>query len=95
MQSHKEPMKEQTEKRPGVAPQKNTAAQKKNSESIPPNTGNPSYRKTLIKRVQKLKKEGMTLKKIADTFNEEKVPTVSGTGKWYTSSISLLFKSKV
>lgn len=51
------------------------------------------YRKTLAKRVKKLKKEGMTLKKIAETFNDEKVSTVSGTGKWYTSSIAWLMNS--
>ena len=49
-----------------------------------------NYRKTLVKRAKKLKKEGMTLKKIAETFNEEKVSTVSGTGKWHTSSINWL-----
>ena len=37
---------------------------------------------------------GITLKKIAETFNDEKVSTVSGTGKWYASSINNLMKSK-
>jgi hypothetical protein len=53
----------------------------------------PEYRKMLIQRVQKLKKEGMTLVKIADIFNEENVRTVSGKGKWYSSSITNLLKS--
>ena len=52
-----------------------------------------NYRKTLAKRAKKLKKEGMTLKKIAEIFNEEKVATVSGIGKWYTSSIAWLMNS--
>ena len=52
------------------------------------------FRIELMKRVKKLKKEGLTLKKIAETFNGEKVPTVSGTGKWYASSINNLVNSK-
>ena len=54
----------------------------------------PGYRKELVKKAEKLKKEGMTLKKIAETFNEEKVPTVSGAGKWYSSSINILLNPK-
>jgi hypothetical protein len=48
------------------------------------------YRKELVKKAEKLRKKGMTHKKIAETFNDEKVPTVSGTGKWYSSSINIL-----
>jgi hypothetical protein len=95
MQRNKEPMAEQAETRPDVAPQKGTAAQKKSAETIPPGPGDPNYRKTVVKRAQKLKKEGMTLKKIAETFNEEKVATVSGTGKWYSSSVANLLNSKI
>ena len=94
MQRSKEPMTEQAETRPDTDPQKNTAAQKKRADTILPDPGKPSYRKTLIKKAQKLKKGGMTLKKIAETFNEEKVLTVSGTGKWYSSSIAILLNSK-
>ena len=54
----------------------------------------PGYRKELVKRAKMLKKEGMTHNKIAKTFNDEKVPTVSGTGKWYANSIANLLKSK-
>jgi hypothetical protein len=52
----------------------------------------PNYRKTLVKRAAKLKKEGMTLVKIAEVFNAENVQTVSGKGKWYSSSIANLLK---
>ena len=65
------------------------------TETAKTDTASLNYRKTLVKRVKKLKKDGMTLKKIADTFNEEKVSTVSGTGKWYTSSITWLLKLKI
>jgi len=94
MKNNKEPMKEHAETRPSIDPQKNTAVRKKRAETIPSDSGGPNYRKTLIKRAQKLKKDGMTLKKIAETFNEEKVLTVSETGKWYASSVSNLLKPK-
>jgi hypothetical protein len=48
---------------------------------------NPKYRKTLVRRAKKLQKGGMTFKKIAETFNDEHLPTVSGTGTWHTSSL--------
>ena len=51
------------------------------------------YRKILVKRAKKLKKEGVTLVKIAEIFNEENLPTVTGKGKWYSSSITNLLKS--
>ena len=54
----------------------------------------PGYRKELAKKAVNLKKKGMTHNKIAETFNDEKIPTVSGTGKWYASSINNLLNSK-
>jgi hypothetical protein len=66
----------------------------KSAKVVPSVPGNPNYRKTLVNRAKKLKKEGMTLKKIAETFNDEKVQTMSGTGKWYASSINNLLNSK-
>jgi chorismate-pyruvate lyase len=59
------------------------------------NPDSPDYRKVLIKIVKRLKKEGMTLIKIAELFNNEKVQTVSGKGKWYSSSINNLLHQKV
>jgi hypothetical protein len=60
-----------------------------------PAVDSPNYREELIKRAARLKKEGTPLKKIAEIFNKEKIPTVSGSGKWYGSSISNLLNSKV
>ena len=54
----------------------------------------PGYRNELVKKAKMLKKEGMAHNKIAQTFNDEKIPTVSGTGKWYASSIANLLNSK-
>ena len=51
-------------------------------------------RKKLVKRAKQLLKEGKTLKEIAGTFNEEKIPPVSGAGKWYSNSINNLLNSK-
>ena len=92
--------KEQTE--PGTARRKTTGAEKQEVKEVKEVTAavdpliNPKsadYRKTIARKAKKLKKEGMTLKKIAETFNEEKVSTISGTGKWYTSSITWLINS--
>ena len=94
MQRNRKPMKEQAETKMGADPKKNPAVQKEKAKTISSNIGNPNYRETLVKKAQKLKKEGMSLKKIAESFNEEKVLTVSGTGKWYSSSIANLLKIK-
>ena len=67
---------------------------KEQKEAASINPENPDYRGVLAQRIKKLRKEGKTLKWIAETFNDEKIPTVSGTGKWYTSSISWLMNSK-
>ena len=72
----------------------NSVRKKKGANDVPLDHKSPGYKKELVKRVKKLKKEGMTLKKIAETFNDEKVPTVSGTGKWYSSSVSGLLSTK-
>jgi hypothetical protein len=55
----------------------------------------PDYREKIVERVKKLKKEGTTLVKIAELFNEEKLPTVSGKGQWYSSSITWLLSVTV
>jgi hypothetical protein len=94
MQRNKGQIAEQTETRQDVVPQKTPAASKKYAAGASLNPSSPNYRKTLVKRARNLKKEGMTLKKIAETFNDEKVLTFSGTGKWYASSINNLLKSK-
>lgn len=47
-------------------------------------------RQALVARVADLRNQGMTLTKIADQFNAEKVPTLSGSGKWHPSTITML-----
>jgi hypothetical protein len=57
----------------------------------PEEEGGPSeqdYRRVLLQRIRNLRNEGMSFVKISEQFNKEGVPTVSGTGKWYPSSIS-------
>ena len=81
----KPPRKGVSQKAAGVKEQKNAA--QTDSEGM-------AYRKTLVKRIKKLKKEGMTLNKIATTFNNENVATLSGKGKWYSHSINILLNPK-
>ena len=94
MQCNKEPMAEQAGTRPNVTKQKNPDVQKKKVKAVPSEPGDQNYRKALIKRAIELKKSGISLKKIAETYNEENVSTLSGTGKWYASSIANLLSSK-
>jgi len=44
-------------------------------------------------RIVALKDEGATLQSIADTFNEEQVPTVKGGAKWYASTVRAVLRS--
>ena len=87
-------MEEKAETSRDDKPQRKPVARRKSTESVLTDTSSLNYRKTLIKMAMKYKKDGMTLKKIAETFNEEKVLTVSGAGKWYSSSIANLMKAK-
>ena len=68
--------------------------QKVFSKDISLDHKSPGYRKEILKMAGTLKKKGMTHNKIAKTFNDGKIPTVSGTGKWYASSIANLLHSK-
>ena len=94
MQRNKEQLAEQPEPSPNVATRKNRATQRKRAEAVPSDPGSLDYRETLVKKAKQLKKEGMTLKKIAETFNDEKISTVSWTGKWYASSVNNLLNAK-
>jgi hypothetical protein len=62
-------------------------------EDVSPNGAD--YRKILFRRVQGLRKKGMSLKGIADLFNKENLPSVRGKGQWYASSIVRLLKAKI
>jgi hypothetical protein len=75
-----------------VSPQEVPEEQEKTGEINP---ATPDYRKILVERAKELKKEGKTLVKIAEIFNEENLQTVSGKGKWYSSSIVNLLNSKM
>lgn len=95
MRSNKEPVAEPQPKSTNAALPKKPAARKKAPETVPLDPNSPDYlRKILIQRVEELKSEGMSLKKIAEALNKEKAPTVSGSGKWYGSSVTNLLKSK-
>ena len=77
---------------PKAVRQQTPVAKKKGAPKASASQKKDKYRKKLVQKVKKLKNDGMTLKKIAEAFNDKKVPTVSGAGKWYTSSISWLLK---
>jgi hypothetical protein len=58
---------------------------------------NPSraqYKRMLVSEVLSFRKAGKTFKQIADLFNEENTPTLSGRGKWSTASITRLLYAK-
>jgi|GEM_PF-4665610 len=51
-------------------------------------------RKELIGLIQKLRKQGLGLQRIANKLNEFQIPTLSGTGKWYGQSVQYLLMKK-
>jgi hypothetical protein len=51
-------------------------------------------RKMLVSQALSLRKSGKTYKQIAELFNEEKAPTMSGRGKWSPSSVIYLLGDK-
>jgi hypothetical protein len=71
-------------------PQEQPRSQGESEESITESDSEQGYRQALLQRIHDMREEGMTYSKIAAQFNEEGVVTVSGTGKWYPSSISQL-----
>jgi hypothetical protein len=54
----------------------------------------PKDRKKLVKDIKTLRKSGMSLKKIAEVFNDGKISTLSGTGKWYAAAISRILSAE-
>ncbi|MDR3264759.1 MAG: recombinase family protein [Synergistaceae bacterium] len=52
-----------------------------------------SYRQQVQEKIQSLRKQGLTYSKIAAQFNAEGIATITGTGKWYPSSVSQLLKN--
>ncbi|MDR1977255.1 MAG: recombinase family protein [Synergistaceae bacterium] len=49
------------------------------------------HRRMLLEKMQSMKAAGMSLLKIAEQLNEEGVATISGTGKWYASTVSMFW----
>jgi hypothetical protein len=90
---------EKGELRPDASLQQNSDApdvqEQEKEEPAEAGPASPKYRKTLLKRALKLKEKGTALVKIAEIFNEEKLTTISGKGKWHGSSITLLLNSKI
>jgi DNA invertase Pin-like site-specific DNA recombinase len=53
----------------------------------PPPPGRPAVEPALQERIAAMRAEGMTLQAIADTLNEEDVPTPRGGAEWRPSSV--------
>jgi DNA invertase Pin-like site-specific DNA recombinase len=53
----------------------------------------PTERYAIVERVHRLKSSGMTLAAIAQVFNNERVPTGSGSGRWYAASVARVLKA--
>jgi hypothetical protein len=49
------------------------------------------FKRMLVSEILSFRKAGKTFKQIADLFNEERTPTLSGKGKWSTASVMRLF----
>jgi Recombinase len=52
----------------------------------------PKSKGAVLQRLRALQAEGLSLQKIADRFNTEGVPTLSGKGVWEKGTISDLLK---
>lgn len=50
--------------------------------------GTPRYRKALAKEARRERKRGATWMQIADRWNEQGLPTLSGVGKWHATTVS-------
>jgi hypothetical protein len=61
--------------------------------SLPPSSpppARPEPKAALLQRLRALQAEGLSLQKIADRFNHEGVPTLSGKGRWQKGTIGNL-----
>jgi hypothetical protein len=75
-----------------IRPQKKPVSPKTKTRVVAPETG---LGETVLKKVEALKAQGMTLRAIAQSLNTDRVPTLSGRGEWYASTLSrFLSKSK-
>jgi hypothetical protein len=75
-----------------IKPQKKPVSPKTKTRATAPED---ELRKTILEKVEALRAQGMTLQAITQNLNTERVPTLSGRGEWYTSTLSrFLSKSK-
>jgi hypothetical protein len=56
--------------------------------------GRAAYRRSLVFQVLSMRKAGKTYQQIADLFNGEGTHTLSGRGKWSTTSVMNLLDTK-
>jgi hypothetical protein len=66
---------------PQVAPENEPAAT---------DTGRPISRQEISEMVDGLRKDGLTYRQIADHFNGQEIPTLSGKGRWNSERIGRL-----
>ena len=52
------------------------------------------FKRMLVSEILSFRKAGKTFKQIADLFNEERTPTLSGRGKWSTPLVQHLLYNK-
>jgi hypothetical protein len=83
--------KDKTSAAPATASVKKAAPEKSKPAK---KTAEPkqSKKEDVVKKIKALKAEGLAFKAIADRLNEEGIPTISGKGKWYGSSVALAEK---
>jgi hypothetical protein len=62
--------------------------------SEPPARLPPKRVAALSRRAKRLSAQGVSWKKIAQQFNAESVPTISGQGKWYGSTVAKLVRGE-
>jgi hypothetical protein len=75
-----------------IKPQKKPVSPKTKTRAAAPED---ILRETILKEVDALKAQGMTLQAIAQSLNTNHVPTPSGKGGWHASTLSrFLSKSK-
>jgi hypothetical protein len=85
---------EQEKALPEVSQQPVPASRRREETQEAGSHGGANYRKTLIERAMKLKKEGMTLAQIAEVFNDENIQTLSGKGKWNAGPLARFLNAK-
>jgi len=47
----------------------------------------PTVPQSVVRRIQRLRARGETLRAIADSLNQDRVPTAQGGAKWYPATV--------